>query len=57
MGRLYEQLKCESNFHFVVLFSFSFWSGDRLRPWETSQNHSMVGVGRDLCGSPSPNPC
>jgi len=22
-----------------------------------SQNHSMVGVGRDLCGSPSPTPC
>jgi len=21
-----------------------------------SQNHSMVGVGRDLCGSPSPTP-
>jgi len=21
-----------------------------------SQNHSMFGVGRDLCGSPSPNP-
>jgi len=22
-----------------------------------SQNDSMVGVGRDLCGSPSPTPC
>ena len=22
-----------------------------------SQNHGMVGVGRDLCGSSSPNPC
>jgi len=22
-----------------------------------SQNHRMVGVGRDLCGSPSPTPC
>ena len=22
-----------------------------------SQNHSMVGLGRDLCGSPSPTPC
>ena len=21
------------------------------------QNHRMVGVGRDLCGSPSPTPC
>ena len=22
-----------------------------------SQNHRMFGVGRDLCGSPSPTPC
>jgi len=22
-----------------------------------SQNHRMVGVGRDLCGSSSPTPC
>jgi len=27
-------------------------------PWEkSSQNHRMVEVGRDLCGSPSPAPC
>ena len=25
--------------------------------WQASQNHRMVGVGRDLCGSPSPTPC
>ena len=24
---------------------------------QRSQNHRMVGVGRDLCGSPSPTPC
>jgi len=24
---------------------------------DTSQNHRMVGVGRDLCGTSSPNPC
>jgi len=24
---------------------------------DVSQNHRMVGVGRDLCGSPSPTPC
>ena len=23
----------------------------------STQNHRMVGVGRDLCGSPSPTPC
>ena len=27
-------------------------------PWDwVSQNHRIVGVGRDLCGSPSPTPC
>ena len=30
-------------------------SGAALQP--ESQNHRMVGVGRDLCGSPSPTPC
>jgi len=26
-------------------------------PSSYSQNHRIVGVGRDLCGSPSPTPC
>ena len=29
----------------------------RSRSWDTLGNPSMVGVGRDLCGSPSPTPC
>ena len=37
-----------------------FHLGCGLSPWITlpseSQNHRMVGVGRDLCGSSSPNP-
>jgi len=28
-----------------------------LQQQRSTQNHSMVGVGRDLCGSPSPTPC
>ena len=31
--------------------------GDWYQPLEKSQNHRMVRVGRDLCGSPSPTPC
>ena len=27
-----------------------------LNGWKESQNHRMVGVGRDLCGSSSPTP-
>jgi len=28
--------------------------GLAVAPWAVGQNHRMVGVGRDLCGSPSP---
>jgi len=31
--------------------------GDASSGITESQNHRMVGVGRDLCGSPSPTPC
>ena len=37
----------------IPFLSSSFYGGYSV----DSQNHSMVGVGRDLCGSPSPTPC
>jgi len=41
-----------------------YWSWGKIALWvlvlaldlHVSQNHRMVGVGRDLCGSPSPTP-
>ena len=33
------------------------WVVCRTHRFTESQNHRMLGVGRDLCGSPSPTPC
>ena len=40
----------------VLLFSPSLDHGE-IAFLNQSQHHRMVGVGRDLCGSPSPTPC
>jgi len=36
--------------------TMDFWRAD-FGLFTESQNHRMFGVGRDLCGSPSPTPC
>jgi len=43
--------------HNKLLFLYlpELWSVAKTKT--ESQNHRIVGVGRDLCGSPSPTPC
>ena len=38
----------------IYCFTSASSSAQRIRFTSESQNHRMVGVGRDLCGSPSP---
>ena len=51
--------------HFVLTHSLTALGDNQGKEHESfgmsriseSQNHSIVGVGRDLCGSSSPTPC